>query len=163
MRRKEKINMNTIHLQARNTITAAYASTGIDISPSTYGFNTGGFSGNNPGGNLKLCVCLYGLDAGDSAQITIESSTNAFTNYQQHAASWVAPGPIGATSPAGDIGQGEGKSTGFFQNPQYFKVGWWDQAISQIPWGTADAVLRVNVASLTGTNRHLTYEAWFNY
>jgi hypothetical protein len=155
--------MTTIHLQTKETLPAGTnPSTGIDISANTYGFS--GVANSNPASGFKVKVCVYGLDAGAFAMIQLQSSTDSFNTYLIHATWSVAPGALGATSRQGDQDEGEGGSTAFPVNPQTFVAGWTDQNMASIPWGVdvggenGNAVLRVNVVTLTGGN--MTFEAW---
>jgi hypothetical protein len=67
--------MVTIPLQAKTTISTPTAGTGVDISPSTYGFVSG-----TPPTNLRIWLRVYGADPSSSlaAMVQIQSSTNAF-------------------------------------------------------------------------------------
>jgi hypothetical protein len=150
-----------IQLQAKTTITSPTAATGQDISPNTYGF----VSGYLP--DAVLYVRVYGLDAGDTATIQIDSSVNSFSSFITHQ-SWSVSGPIGANSPqsnsdnSGDAsGNLAGESTAFPTNPVNFSAT--SVNVQGIPWGKSGATLRVNVSSLTGSSPHLTYESWLLY
>jgi hypothetical protein len=139
--------------------------TGIDISPSSYGFS----SANPPVASFHICV--YGLDAGATAKIDIVSSLNSFEASTWHASASFT-GPIGATSNQGDTGQNEGllKSTshgyypaGFPTNPQYFRFGPNDQAISTIPWGQESAILGISFPIFTPSDADIALAAWLTY
>jgi hypothetical protein len=156
--------MTTIHLQTRQSEDTPTASTGGDISSSTYGFSSPwgwNYPNNtNPSTMMRVHLVVYGLDAGATVQFTIESSLNNFETLVQHATCFLT-GPFGATSHQGDEGYDEGEATSFPVNPQHFVWGPNDQNIAAIPFGQSSATLRVNLVAINGG--YVDYEAWFTY
>lgn len=99
-------------------------------------------------GDWTLVLEVFGLDDGDGASFAFEDSVDAFTTP--------IAGPTASVS--GKIGSG-GASTDTYPNTKRFS--WKKADYPGLRFGTASAVLRINVTRLTGSGtKHCTYQAY---
>ena len=118
-------------LQAAVTKTAAFASTGVDISALTGDFT------------VVLEVKKLTADAGQTpvVQFALEDSVNAFTDSV----------PVATFNMSGAVNQ-DGKQHGR-------KMTWRKRDLKGVRAGTASGVLRLNLVGISGTGASCDYEA----
>jgi hypothetical protein len=121
--------------------------TGIQ-TVTTAGAVTGSLNISGITGAYTLCLEVFELTSGGEARIQFEDSVNAFTNVI----------PVAVFDVPGQIGQASWTQGNY--NPLTYKKSIRSSEIPGCRAGAANAVLRVNVTSITGASPSLTLHAW---
>ena len=159
--------LNRLYLQAMTTVTDA--TTGSSVSVSGITSVSEAASGDNYlVSNATLVVHVAAIDAGCTARIEIQDSTDNFNTdltsvFVQHVVGQVGGLPYQSTCAGASASAGGGPQNNL---DRVFRIPWYD--IADARFGTASSKMRVNVTSINqalgGTlTNGLTYEVWIEY